>query len=80
MFFHYGSLGYFQGDLNTLSTKSVIETYVMPVLLDGSENWILSEACLAKLESCLGGMVKRALRWPKHLKHSSIAGTGNGNS
>ena len=44
----------------------------MPVLLYGSENWILSEACLAKLEeSYLGGMVKRVLRWPKHLSNTA---------
>ena len=37
-FFHYGSLGAFQGDLSPLSTRSIIETCVMPTLLFGSEN------------------------------------------
>ena len=41
-FFHYGALGDFQGDLNPLSTGSVLETCVMPVLMYGSENWILT--------------------------------------
>ena len=41
-FFHYGSLGAFQGDLSPLSTRSIIETCVMPSLLFGSENWIVS--------------------------------------
>ena len=32
-FFHFGSIGAFQGDLNPLSTKSVMETCVVPVIL-----------------------------------------------
>ena len=48
-FFHYGSIGSFQGDINPLSTKSVIDTCVMPVLLYGSENWVLTEGPLKKL-------------------------------
>ena len=34
---HYGCLA-FQGDLNPLSTGSIIQTCVMPVLMYGSEN------------------------------------------
>ena len=37
-FFSYGSIGAFQGDLNPLSSKSIINTCVMPVLLFDSEN------------------------------------------
>ena len=37
-FFAYGSIGAFQGDLSPLSSRSVVETCVMPVLLFGSEN------------------------------------------
>ena len=33
VFFHYGNLGTFLGDLTTLSTRFVIETFVLPVLL-----------------------------------------------
>ena len=40
-FFKMGSIGAFQGDLSPLSTKSVINTCVLPVLLYGCENWIL---------------------------------------
>ena len=36
-FFHYGSLDAFQGDLSHLSTRSIIETSVMPIFF-GSEN------------------------------------------
>ena len=44
-FFLHGSIGAFQGDLNPLSTRSVIETCAIPVLLSGCENWILSNKC-----------------------------------
>ena len=39
-------MGAFQGDLSPLSTRSVIETCVVPVLLYGCENWILSDMFL----------------------------------
>ena len=43
-FFLHGSIGAFQGDLSPLSTKSIIiETCVMPVLLYGCENWVVTE-------------------------------------
>ena len=57
----------FQGDINPLSTKSVIDTCVMPVLLYGCDNWILTEKSVQLLESFLGWMAKRALKWPQHL-------------
>ena len=34
----YGAMGTFQGDLSPLSTRSVIETCVVPVLLYGCAN------------------------------------------
>ena len=52
----YGSLGAFQGDLSPLSTKSIIETCVLPILLFGCENWIVSETNLDRLESFLAYM------------------------
>ena len=70
-FFHYGSLGAFQGDLSPLSTKSIIETCVMPILLFGSENWIVSKTILDQLESFLGELAKRALRWPRHFSNTA---------
>ena len=75
-FFSYGSMGAFQGDLNPLSSKSIIESCVMPNLLFGCENWILSETCLHTLEAFLGELAKRALKWPQtflqYLCNSSI--------
>ena len=49
-FFGYGSLGVFQGSLNPLSSASVIECCMLPVLLYGAENWILTPALLGRLE------------------------------
>lgn len=70
-FFHYGSIGAFQGCLNPLSTRSIIELCVMPVLLFGCENWILSKHSLDQLESFLGELAKRALRWPRHFSNTA---------
>ena len=70
-FFGYGSIGAFQDDLNPLSSKSIINTCVMPVLLFSSENWILTEALLHKLEAFLGELAKKALKWPRHLSNTA---------
>ena len=37
-FFHFGSI---QGDISLISSRFVLELCVMPILLYGSENWIL---------------------------------------
>ena len=70
-FFHYGSIGVFQGDISPLSSRSVLECCVMPILMYGSENWILTERLIDKLEAFQGELVKRVLKWPKH--HSNTA-------
>ena len=49
--FSFGCMGVFQGDLNPLSSRSVVDTCVMPVLLFGSESWFLTDATLDKLEN-----------------------------
>ena len=41
----------FQGDTSPLSSKEVIESCVMPVLLYGSENWIMTDALMEGLEA-----------------------------
>ena len=71
-FFHYGTLGTFQGNLNPLSTGSIIQTCVMPVLMYGSENWVLTDKSIVQLESFLGEMAKRAKRALKWLRISQI--------
>ena len=44
----------------------MLETYVMPVLMYGSENWILTEDLMRKLERFQSELAKRILMWPKH--------------
>ena len=70
-FFQLGSLGVFHGDLSPLSTRSVIKTCVLSVLLYGSENWVLSDSLSLKLDRLLGDLAKRALKWPKYLSNTA---------
>ena len=42
----FGCIGVFQGELNPLSSRSVVDTCVMPVLLFGSESWYLTDTPL----------------------------------
>ncbi len=64
-------LGAFQGDLIPLSSWSVLEACVIPVLHYGSENWILTENLVDRLEALQAELVKRALKWPKHLSNTA---------
>ena len=41
------------------------------MLLSGCENWILSSKCHVDLESFVGEMAKRALKWPKHFSNTA---------
>jgi len=50
-FIALGSSGCFLGFSNPLSAREVVETCVIPTLLNEAENWILDEACLELLES-----------------------------
>ena len=43
----------------------------MPVLLYGSENWVMTENLLGKLESFQAELVKRILKWPKHFSNTA---------
>ena len=54
-----------------MCTVSVINTCVMPILLYGCENWILTEMSVQKLESFLGWMAKKALKWPLHFSNTA---------
>ena len=44
-------MGGFQGKLNSISTRCLFETCVIPVLLYGCENWILTDQLLHQLKS-----------------------------
>ena len=46
---------------------------VMPVLLYGAENWVLTERLVEKLEAFQGELVKRILKWPKCFSNSVAA-------
>ena len=61
----------FLGKLNPLSAKSVIECCIMPVLMYGSESWILNSTLLSRLESFQAELGKRILRL-----HSSSSNRG----
>jgi len=72
-FFNFGSIGVFQGSLNPLSSATVIETCVMPILLYGAGNWIFTSELLKRLESFQGELAKRVLWWPGHHTSACIA-------
>ena len=70
-FFQYGSISAFQGDLSPVSTCSLVEHCVHPVVLYGVENWILCANSLQKLESFQGEMAKRILKLPKWFSNTA---------
>ena len=70
-FFARGS-GLFHGSLNPLSSRSIIETCVIPVLLYGAESWILNISLLKKLESFQAEIGKRILRLPKSTANNVV--------
>ena len=43
-----------------------IETCVLPALIYGAENWILTPVLVDRLESFQGELAKKILCWPKH--------------
>jgi len=49
-YFGFGAIGAFQGKLNPLSSKTIIEACVLPVCLSGCTNWILTDNLLELLE------------------------------
>ena len=51
-FFLYDNIeAVFQGDLSPVTSRSVVESCVMPVLLFGCENWVMTRAMTEKLGS-----------------------------
>ena len=70
-FFAYGAMGAFQGKLNPLSGKTIFDTCVVPVLLFGSENWILTDSHLDQPEAFQGEIGRRILKLSKF--HSTLA-------
>ena len=61
-------MGAFHGQLNPLSARSIYETCVVPVLLFGCENWMLTDSML---ESFQGEIGRRILKLSKY--HSTLS-------
>ena len=70
-FFAFGAIGAFQGQLNPISGRSIYETCVIPSLLFGCENWVLTDSMLHKLEAFQGEIGRRILKLSKH--HSTLS-------
>ena len=64
-FFQFGSIYAFQGTLSPVSCCSIVETCILPILLYGVENWVLSPESIRMLESFQGEIAKRILQLPK---------------
>ena len=69
-FFSHGELGAFHGLLKPLSSRSLIECCIIPVLMYGSESWVLNSTLLSKLESFQAELGKRILKLPKHTSNT----------
>ena len=69
-FFAFRAIGAFQGQLNPISGRSIYETCVIPTLLFGCENWVLTDSMLHQLESFQGEIGCRILKLSRH--HSTL--------
>ena len=65
-FFALGNIGAFHGSLNPLSSRSIFETCIVPILLYGCETWLLDSSTIKVLESFQCEIGRRILRLPKH--------------
>ena len=70
-FFTFGAIRAFQGQLNPISGRSIYETCVIPTLLFGCENWVLTDSMLHQLESFQGEIGHRILKLSRH--HSTLS-------
>ena len=64
-FFANGELGAFHGLLNPFSSRSLVESCVIPVLMYGAEAWSITATLLLKLVSFQSQIGKKILRLPK---------------
>ena len=70
-YFQFGSIYTFQGKLSPVSCCSIVETCVLPILLYGVENWVLSPESIRMLECFQGEIAKRILKLPKWYSNSA---------
>ena len=61
-FFAFGAIGAFNGKLNPISSRTIFDVCVIPILLYGSENWILTTPLLDRLEAFQGEIGRRILK------------------
>ena len=74
-YFGFGAIGAFQGKLNPLSSKTIIEACVLPVCLSGCTNWILTDNLLELLERLQAEVGRRVLNLSRfHNKLSPLIG------
>ena len=71
-FFALGSIGAYQGALNPLSGRSLFSTFVLPILLYSSENWILSDSQISTLEGFQAEIGRRILQLSRCHSHLSF--------
>ena len=64
-FFAFGAIGAFNGKLNPISSRTIFDVCVIPILLYGSENWILTTPLLDRLEAFQGEIGRRILKLSK---------------
>ena len=57
--------------MNPISGRSIYETCVIPTLLFGCENWVLTDSMLHQLESFQGEIGRRILKLSRH--HSTLS-------
>ena len=70
-YFQFGSIYAFQGKLSPVSCCSIVETCVLPILLYGVENWVLSPESIRMLECFQREIAKRILKLPKWYSNSA---------
>ena len=71
-FFALGGLGAFQGELSPLSSSSIFEACITPILLYGCETWLLDSTCLKALESFQCEIRRRILRLRKFSSNNAV--------
>ena len=71
-FFALGSINAFQGELNPLSSASIFEVCIIPILLYGCETWLLDSSSLNLLERFQSEIGRRILRLPKFYSRRAV--------
>ena len=61
----FGSVYTFQGIFNPVSSCSIVQCRILPILLYGVENWIMSCESIKKLECFQGEIAMRILQMPQ---------------